>query len=311
MSCVPLGQLGGNASPELWAFTGPWDPRSLASAARHGAQLDVLVSGWIALDSATANPVSLFADTLRIANGPRRFALVTSWHGERVHPESIRRIGSDPARQREVAGAVAELAQRGGYEGLVLHFEALSRADLGSLLRVARAIADSARARGVLEIAIAVPATDTAAYPTRPLLTAADLVLVMLYDQHWRGSPPGPVAAPDWARRHLALRISDVGADRLVAAFPFYGYLWRRGASTEIVGFDDARRIAAEGGVTLEREPATATLRASRPDSWEMWVSDAVLVRELVEDARVAGVRRFAFWHLGLEDSRVWGMLGR
>ena len=151
------------------------------------------------------------------------------------------------------------------------------------------------------------PATDTAAYPARDLVAAgADLVLVMLYDQHWAGSPPGPIAAPDWARQRLATRIAEVGASRIVAGLPLYGYHWRREAPTDVVGYADAVRIAAAAGQTLEREPASQTLRVVRPDSAQVWVTDAVLLRALIDDARRAGVRTFSLWRLGLEDPAVW-----
>ena len=311
ISCAPLGLSGRGTDSELWGFTVPWDPRSAISAERHGSLLDALVTGWISLDSATAHPMHVVAGPRDAGReGTLHLALVTSWQGERFHPGTIRRLGADPRLRAEVAAAVAGLAERGEYDGLVLDFSGLTPRDLMALVTVSRAIADSARGRGVGRIAVALPATDTAGYPARPLLAAADLFLVMLYDQHWRGSPPGPIAEPAWVRQQLALRIAEVGAERVVAAFPLYGYLWRHGAGTEMIGHDDARRIAGEAGLLLEREPATRTLRASRPGAWELWVSDAGLLRALLADARAAGVRRFAYWYLGLEDPAVW-RLGR
>ena len=77
------------------------------------------------------------------------------------------------------------------YAGLVLDFEALDARDLPALLRVVKAITDSAHAHGVSTIAVAIPATDTAAYPAKPIVGVADLVMPMLYDQHWSTSGPG------------------------------------------------------------------------------------------------------------------------
>src|SRR5580704_3879350 len=49
---------------EFWGFTAPWDPRSTSSVAQHRAQLDVVISGWIALDSTTFRPVVIFPDAI-------------------------------------------------------------------------------------------------------------------------------------------------------------------------------------------------------------------------------------------------------
>jgi hypothetical protein len=87
-----------------------------------------------------------------------------------------------------------------------------------------------------------------------------------------------------------------------------YGYLWRPNAVGEAIGYDDARRLATEAGTSLSRDPATATLHASRPgaDGWELWVSDATLLAELERGVTELGVKRVAYWRLGLEDPAVW-----
>lgn len=293
---------------EVWGFTGPWDPRSDAAVRSHAGRLHAVVSGWIALDSATARPVlpSPFPDTVARGSRTARMALVTTWHGDRFHARTIRRLAADRALLARTAGAIAAEGARMRYAGLVLDFETLGAADLTAQLAVVKAIADSAHRRGIRPVTVAIPALDTEAYPAKRLLEVADLVLVMLYDQHWLGSEPGPVAAPDWAQDALARRVREAGASRVVASFPLYGYRWRRGQPTDVVSHADARRIAADAGVALARDAGTGTLRATKPGAWDMWVSDAPLLASLVRRAEAAGVRRFALWRLGQEDPAVW-----
>jgi hypothetical protein len=87
-----------------------------------------------------------------------------------------------------------------------------------------------------------------------------------------------------------------------------YGYLWRPNTFAATISFDDARRLAAEAGTSLARDPATATQHATRPgaDGWELWVSDAELLAALEREVSDLGVRRVAYWRLGLEDPSIW-----
>ena len=297
---------------EYWAFTAPWDRTSAVSVARNSAKLHAIVTGWIALDSATGRPfvAAAYKDTQQLAPGTRRLAIVTSWHNDRFHVQSIRTLAARPALLGESARWIAEQAASGGYHGLVLDFEELEPRDLDAQLAVARAIRDTARARGVRLVAIAVPAGNMASYPARRLLDVADFILVMLYDQHWLGSAPGPISEPGWVARSLATRVTEAGGpERLVAGLPLYGYRWRRGAATEIVSFDDAKRIAAETGTPLRRDAASFTLRAERSPDWDMWVTDVELLRRLVRESERLGIRRFSFWRLGQEDPAMWGLL--
>ena len=240
----------------------------------------------------------------------RRMALLTSYHGTRFHPETIRALASDSTVLGETAGRAATLLGNAGYRGLILDFEGHTPDDLDVLLRVSSAFADSARAHGVSPTGMAIPATDTAGYPARPLLGAVDFLVVMLYDQHWLTSPPGALASPDWAMRALGVRAADIGSSHVVAAFPTYGYRWRADSATAVVSFAEAERLARDAHVPLQRDPASSTLHAES-DGWSVWVSDAVLLDSLVRGARRTGITKFALWRLGLEDPRIWTDLVR
>jgi spore germination protein YaaH len=302
-----------NAPVDYWGFTGPWDKRSDASVQEHGSSLARIISGWVTLDTTSFLPVQAYPDNFRndIMVAPRTMALITSYYGSRFHPEIIRGLGGSPQAAGITAGAIAALIDSTAYRGVVIDFEGMTPRDLDALLLVTRAVADSVRAHGVHTVVIAVPAGDTAAYPSALLLESADLIMAMLYDQHWSASPPGPIASPDWVARNLGTRVAEVGAARIVAAFPLYGYRWRKSAETEVISFDDARRLTTMTNTPLVREHSSETLHAASPEGWELWVSDRGLLERLVRDARQLGVRTFALWRLGLEDPAVWDWIGR
>ena len=300
-----------NAPVDYWGFTGPWDKRSEVSVQQHGASLARIITGWVALDTTSFLPVQVYPDNFRndIMVAPRTMALITSYYGSRFHPEIIRGLGGSPQAAGITAGAIAALIDSTAYRGVVIDFEGMTPRDLDALLAVTRAVADSVRAHGVHTVVIAVPAGDTAAYPSALLLESADLIMAMLYDQHWSGSPPGPIASPDWVARNLGTRVAEVGAARIVAAFPLYGYRWRKSAETEVISFDDARRLTTMTNTALVRDHSSETLHATSPEGWELWVSDRALLEKLVHDARQLGVRSFALWRLGLEDQAIWDFI--
>jgi spore germination protein YaaH len=298
------------ARPAIWGFTAPWDARSDSSLRANASRLDVTVTGWIQLDSSTGRPTQLYSDDpTRGSSTATRLALVTSYHGQRFHPEAIRTLAGDDRALSFAAQRVGEIVAQGRYRGIVLDFEAQAPADTALTIRVVRAFADSARGRGATLVAIAIPAADTAAYPTRTFMSGADLLIVMLYDEHWSTSAPGPIATPTWVRRTLGQRVAEVGASRIVAALPVYGYQWRSTQPATPFSFDDARRAAAQASVELVRDPASQSLHAIQPGDWELWQSDAELLRALRAEVTSLGVTKIALWRLGLEDPGVWSVL--
>src|SRR2546423_11432592 len=184
--------------PTYWGFTGPWDRRSDSSVIEHGSSLAQVITGWIALDTTSFRPFLLYSDSIGSLPtvAPRKTALITSYFENRFHPEIIRGIGSSSQVSAITAGAIAALVDSGGYRSVVVDFEGMTPRDLDPLLTVTRALADSVRAHGVSTVVIAVPAGDTAAYPAPLLLQPADLIMAVLYDHHWSGSPPRPKPAP-------------------------------------------------------------------------------------------------------------------
>ena len=294
----------------MWGFTAPWDPRSDSSVVANGDRLDAIVTGWIQLDSVSGEPSLLYPDDATRRGAPRRrFALVTSWHGRRFHPELVRRLAGDSAALSRMASRVADIVRSGAYAGIVIDLEEQARTDTTIVAATIRSLSAAARQAGATTIAVAIPAADTAAYPTRILFPAADAALVMLYDEHWSTSAPGPIATPDWVRRTLAQRVADVGADRLIAALPLYGYLWRGTQPADPLSFADARRAASQANVDLSRDPSSMSLHAIQPSLWELWMTDAELLRVLVDQVTALGVNHIALWRLGQEDPDVWRVL--
>ncbi len=299
-----------NPPPAVWGFTAPWDQRSDSSLRANSARLDVAITGWIQLDSLTGTPAALYPDDpSRIPPPTTRLALVSSFEGQRFHPEAIRALAGDASRLAAAGARLGDLTSRGNYRGIVLDLEEQSAADTALTIRVLRTFADSVRSHGASFVAIAVPAADTVAYPSRALAAIADALVVMLYDEHWSTSAPGPVATPLWVRRSLGQRVADIGASRIVAALPVYGYLWRGTQPATALGFDDARRAAAQASVELARDPASGSLHAVQPGTWELWMTDAEHLRALRAEVNALGVTRIALWRLGLEDPSVWSVV--
>jgi peptidoglycan-N-acetylglucosamine deacetylase len=294
-----------------WGFTAPWDPKSDSSVRENSARLDAVVSGWIQLDSITGMPHVQFTDRANIAPGTSRFALVSSYGGGRFRADVVRRIAAEDLALSDAADALARIVAAGSYTGLVFDFEEQRRADTALVLHAIRTLGDAARLRGARTIAVAIPAGDTTAYPTRAFADVADALVVMLYDEHWSTSGPGPIASPQWVSRTLGRRVGDVGPDRLIAALPLYGYRWGANPTADALSYSAAQRAVADAGVEILRDPVSRSLHAALPGQWNLWLSDAELIRTLRAEVLSLGVTHFALWRLGQEDPAVWSVIGR
>ncbi len=234
-----------------------------------------------------------FLDVTGATSG--RFAVVTSFQGERYHPETIRALAADSQALAATAGAIAGVAASLVANGVVIDLQAMAPADIRALVDVTRAIADSARKKQSGPIAFVVPAADTAAYPGALIARTADLLLVRLDGEHRAGTTPGPFASSPWFTRHLGMRAAEVGASRIVAELPLFGYRWERNGGVRRVTYDEARTAVLGEAISMQRDPGSRALHASSSrGGWEIWINDHETVAFLIDAARRIGVNRFA-----------------
>src|SRR3954471_19559801 len=129
---------------EFWGFTGPWDQRSDVSASQNAGRLSRVITGWIALDTISFQPVQLYPDN--IGSQPmltgRAMALITSYSGSRFHPEIIRGLGGSEQTSASSAGAIAKLLDSTTYRGVVIDLEGMTPRDLDQLLTFTHHLSD-------------------------------------------------------------------------------------------------------------------------------------------------------------------------
>ncbi len=285
----------------MWGFTAPWDERSDESVERHDAALGAVIAAWIGIDSASGMPALLYPDETPEGSAPR-FAMITTASEGRFHPDAVRLLGSDPARAARAADSVGRMLAHGRYRGLVIDFEELEPADTAAFLTSVRALTRAAHAHHVAPVTVTIVGFDSTTYPVRRLLTAADRVMVMAYDQHWQTAPPGPIASPDWVANMVTQRLAEAGSARarVTVALPVYGYRWPAHGAASVISYADAKRFS------LVRDTASLNLHATLRDSAQVWVCDAVTLDTLAKRVRALGPRTLAIWRLGLEDPKIW-----
>ena len=190
-ACLPL-PAGVGAPTEIWAVLASpadtaTDGRVVAPAQEVLAKAGIssAVDMWIAFDSTSFRP-TIVSSALHTRTHVR-LAVVTSFQGTRYHPDVIRAMAESRDVVSAAAGSVASILNSSGANGLLLDFQEMTSEDLPALVDLSRAIADSARAHSSNQIAMIIPAVDSAGYPGRILTRVADALVVRLFPEHGVG----------------------------------------------------------------------------------------------------------------------------
>lgn len=164
---------------------------------------------------------------------------------------------NDPAAQERAISAIAELV-RNGYSGINLDFEYVPAEDRSRFTYFVRALASRLRPMGYL-VTISVPAKArenlesnwVGAFDYEALGQICDYIMIMTYDQHWKGGPPGPIGSLPWMESVLQYACGEIRPEKILIGLPLYGYDWPLPASAADNSKPAARAIVAQGGLNL------------------------------------------------------------
>jgi spore germination protein YaaH len=205
-------------------------------------------------------------------------------------------------------------------DGINLDFELLNPSSRTDLTKFVADIASELRPlKKVVAVSVfplvGVPASINGADDYAGLAHYANYLVVMAYDHHYSGGPPGPVAPYAWVEDNVKAALNKVAADKLVLAIGMYGYDWvNNGQAGNAPTVTDvaAVALAKAHGVTPTYDHAnsqntfTYTANGVSHVVWYMGNRSARARVNLAQTDHLSGV---ALWQLGDEEASFWSVL--
>ena len=225
-------------------------------------------------------------------------------------------LSSTTTRRKLIDALVAEVQQY-GIDGINVDFEQISM-DCGEhYIEFIRELSVSCRKNGiVLSVDNYVPTGYTDHYDRREQGIVADYVIIMGYDEHYAGSPEaGSVASINYVENGIADTVSQVPANKVINAIPFYTRIWETtgsSISSQAVGMEMAEEYVAAHNIDVEWNEETCQNYGeytSGDTLYQVWLEDAQSIETkltVMSKYNLAGV---ASWRLGHEDKSIWPVL--
>ena len=220
----------------------------------------------------------------------------------------------DPTRVATLVGGLRAAAAAGAWQGITLDFEEISPDDRDALTGLVGRLAAGLHADGRRLAVAVVPSKPgganlhSAAYDLGAIAQAADLVVVMAYEEHSALDAPGAVAGVAWDRDLLAGTLPALQPGRALLGVPLYARAW--GDSPGADSYRSSLTAALDRpGATVDYDFSAAVTCIRSDDGSATYLEDAgSLLRKaaLVGEEHLGGL---ALWRLGFEDPAVWSAL--
>lgn len=192
---------------------------------------------------------------------------------------------------------------------------AVNRKNLNSLLQDLRRELDSDNY--ILSISVPAKTRDNpennwnGAFDYQELGRICNYVMIMTYDFHWAGGPPGFIAPILWVRDVIDFAILQIPPKKILLGLPAYGYDWPADNRQDARGLTylQAVRLAEKYGVTPKWDPEEKenyfTYRGE-DGLHHVYFHDHNSIearRKLASDYQLGGV---ILWRWNIEDPQIW-----
>ncbi|HEY7233726.1 MAG TPA: glycosyltransferase [Gemmatimonadaceae bacterium] len=314
-------------APLIGGFYVNWDDNSYASLDANLKQLDLVVLEWafvarggdsLRLDTLSGKRAMARVLEEPVEKRPRLLLMVSNFNSlaQQFGQQELRALLSRPAARARAIAQLAQVVRANGLAGVLVDFEV---ADNFPHLHE-WSMAFTRELRATLQplgktVAYAVPASIGDA-DLREISANADQLFAMLFDEHYSGGDPGPVASQQFYADRARAIATIVPRNKLVLMVGAYGYDWndRTGKiAADEATFQDVMRVVRDSGAVLRMDRASlnpvVTFQSRDSTDHEIWFLDALTAYNQIKVAQSLGVAGVAFWRLGSEDPSLWRVL--
>jgi len=319
-----LGQMPAAYDPVRAAFYVSWDPTSLAALQQHFRDIDLLIPERLhsitstgRLDVETDPKLDAWEQTLQQQNPPIKIPtmpLLNNSDGTNWLTDEMAAMLKSPTARAHLAQQSVQYLTQNHFVGLVVDFEEIPDKSQKDFSQFISELAGDLH-NSNLKLMVALPAADWI-YDYAGIGKSADAVILMNYDQHWRTSAPGPIAAQDWFVKNIDAITKLVPASKLVMGIASYAYDWPSKAAmkaheqAKVESFQEAIVTATESEASVQFDSDSLNPYYSYSDEHNfihrVWMLDGVTAYNELRAAERVGVQGTAIWRLGSEDPSVW-----
>ncbi len=280
--------------------------------------LNVISPTWFRLNDNEGNYSSL-ADSDYVTRAHLIGLEVWAMIDDQSPDSDNRQIFAYTSKRERLVNQLVAAAIEYDLDGINIDFEYITGDIAESYIQFLRELSVKCRINGiVLSVDDKVPDLSNLYYDRKEQGAIVDYVIMMGYDEHWgEGSGAGSVASLPWVTEGIEKTLTEVPAEKLINAIPFYTRIWQEDANgnyvdSQAVDMQTAANALANNGaqaVWVDGVGQNYGEFNSGDLIYRIWLEDAKSIEEkmkLIGTYNLAGV---SAWRLGYENSDIWNTI--
>lgn len=260
-------------------------------------------------DPAKLAEVLLFAGNQQIET----YALIHNMQNGTFDSRVVSALLNNEIASNRAIDQIHQVLLEWGMTGVNIDLENVPASDRQALSNFIANLSDKLHTDG-LKVTMAVPAktADNAtnsfsgAYDYRELGRHVDQLVIMAYDQHYRGGPPGPIASAKWVEEVVKFAVNEISSTKIILGIPNYGYNWPPAGLATGMTYNQIMDLAAKEGATIRWDNDARVPFFKYGNGHELWFENRYSIKYKLDLVNEYDLNGIALWRLGQEDQGIW-----
>lgn len=313
---------------------------SLASLVKDADGLNVISPTWFKLNGTTGS-ISSLASSAYVKKAHKKglevWALISDFDKDESGNYYVTQVLPYTSRRKALVSNLMKEVLECGADGINVDFEKITYAVSDDYIQFLRELSVECRKKGiVLSVDNYAPTAGNKFYNRKAQGQVVDYCIIMGYDEHWAGgNEAGSVASLPFVENGIINTISEVPANKVINAVPFFTRVWSETPEdltdgTQAIIEDPIYGNYALSSKAVGLQAAINLLKNHKVDNvwleelgqyygeykengitYRIWLEeDESMTRklELVNKYNIAGI---SCWKLGLEYSGIWDVISQ
>jgi spore germination protein YaaH len=257
--------------------------------------------------------LSVILDLVRKSKKPLKLIPLISNHDEtKWRPEFVEAILNDPVKQDRLLLNISNTIQSLEVEWINLDFEGFDEKLLPLYLDFIKRASIQLHERN-LKLALCL-SPHWKSIINEELGEALDLIIPMIYDEHWSTSTPGPIASDSWFQTTFERIRSILPSEKLMVGVGNYAYDWPENGNGRDISVETALQIAKENHARIKINPESNNPMFRYVDDQlvkhQVWLLNAHTLQNQINFLKDYDIKGITLWQLGAEDPKIWEFYG-
>lgn len=244
------------------------------------------------------------------------WALISDFHSG-VEGVDMNELLSYTSKRRAFTESLVTTLVNDGADGVNIDFENITSECAPHYVQFIRELSLLCHANNlVVSVDNFVPTAYTAHYNRHSQSEFADYIVIMGYDEHYKGSAEaGSVSSIPWMQEGIENTLKYVPKEKVINAVPFYTRVWMTeggDVSSEAVTMPTANDFLARNGLSTTWDESTYQNYAEMNAGgiyYQVWMEDADSMEVRLSVMKSLDIAGVASWKLGQETPDIWDLI--